>query len=123
MNMNLVEFVKKYLLILGIPADKVEESSGKIFYTVMLSVFKEKDLTEEQAKNLEKGIDLLKQSQNQEGLEELKKVFSGDDAQNLQTSAVGKVIDYLLDMTDKIGNSLSEDKKKELADLINDLSN
>lgn len=120
--MNPTEFIKNYLSISGIPDDQLGENAGKILYTVMLSVMKEQPINEGQAKRLEEAISLLKEDKKQEGIEAMKTVFEGADSEVWRFSFIEKLIERLLDMTDKMGDSLSEDQKQKLAGLINGLT-
>lgn len=120
--MNPAEFVKNYLSVSGIPADQLDENTGRVLYTVILSVMKEQSLNDSQAKKLEEVISLLKENKKQEGIETMKTVFDGADAEVWRASFIEKLIEYLLDMTDKVGDSLSEDQKQKLAGLINSLA-
>lgn len=117
--MNPIEFIKSYLSISGIPDDQLDENAGKILYTIMLLVMKEQSINESQAKKLEEAITLLKEDKKQEGIEAMKTVFDGADAEVWQSSFVEKLIEYLMDMTDKMGDSLTEEQKRKLADLLN----
>lgn len=120
-KVNLTEFVKNYLTILGISADKLDENTGKVLCTAILSMLKEINLDEEQEKKIEETAFLLKQNNSQENLEVLKKVFT-DLNVDWQSSFVEKLISYLLDMTDRLDDSLTEEKKKQLAELINSMA-
>lgn len=120
--MNPIEFIKNYLSISGIPDDQLDENAGRVLYAVMLSVMKEQSLDDSQAKKLEEAVSLLKEDKKQEGIEAMKTVFDGADAEVWRSSFVEKLIGYLLDMTDKMEDSLNTDQKQKLAGLINDLT-
>jgi uncharacterized membrane protein YvbJ len=120
--MNLFEFIKNYLSISGVSQDQLDENVGKVLYTVMLSVMKEQSMDDVQAKKLEEAVALLKEDKKQEGIETMRTVFESNDAEAWRSSFVEKLIEYLLDMTDKMADSLTEDKKKQLAGLINGLA-
>lgn len=122
-KINLTEFTKNYLSALGISQEKIDENTGKVLYTVILSTIKDQTLSDDQKSKLENVAKIAEEGKKQEAYENLKTIFDGTNAETLQTMFVGKLVDYLLDMTDKMGGSLTEEQKQKLAGLINGLGN
>ena len=121
-QIDLREFTRSYLNILGISADKLDENTGKVLYTVILSTIKDQPLDDGQKAKLESAAKLAEEGKEQEAFDVLKTLFEGANVENWQTMFVEKLVGYLLDMTNKLGDSLTEEQKKKLADLINSLS-
>jgi len=121
-DVNLMEFVKSFLTVLDIPQDKLDEKVGKIFSTVILSTVKEFPLNEDQGQKLAEIETKLTGDDSMEVFDELQKFFKNIDREAWQKAFTQNLINYLLDMIDKMGNLLTEGTKQKLAGLVDSLA-
>jgi hypothetical protein len=117
--MNFVEFIRQFLRIVGVPEADIDDNVSKILYTVLLSVIKYLELNDERVERLEIIGSMLKEGNKQESIDSLMAFFEDVGTEEIREVFIQRLIDYLLDMTDKLGNTLTEQKKKQLGDIIN----
>jgi hypothetical protein len=119
---DILAFTKSYLLVLGVPEEKVNENLTKIFISIILSSAENLTNTDEvlEKKELIQSLSVEDKEKTMAALQDLlKNNISGE---GWQKELAKELANYLIDMTDKLGDSLTEEKKKELAGLINNFS-
>lgn len=123
-EVNIVELVKQYLSILGISPDKLNENAGKVLVTVILATLGEQASDSDQSQLVQKIKNLSSEDENkkQKVFDTITDFFAGVNKEVWQKSLVVKLISYLVDMTDKTADSLSEDDKNQLTELIDSLA-
>lgn len=119
--MDPLKFIRDCLVIFGITENELNDNVAKVFYVVVASIIKDREFTQEQQKKIWDAFDLLNGGKQEGGVQLLKTVFSDQERDSFGDTFSRKLVDHILDMANKLGDSLSEEQKQKLAGLINGL--
>jgi len=123
-NMEITDFIKRYLTLLGIPENELEESTGKVIFSIISSITDNLPVGKEDWAGFSKKIGEITNTDDADKkmFSIVKDFFSNSDKESLQKEFVIKLCDYLMDMTSRASDSLSEETKKELGKLIDEFT-
>lgn len=124
MNMekfDALKFIEEYLAVLGVNQNTLKENVAKIFYTVALNTVREQSLDDDQMNALAQAEQFVKEGQRDQGIALLGTIFKNTDDAKWKEDFAKNLAISLSDLTDAMANTLTEEAKQKLAELIANL--
>lgn len=120
-KIDLIQFVKQYLTILGTPVDQLDSQTEKLFYTISLETLNRKPLNTQQEIVIQEVIERFKNGEIETAFDRFKSIHDPNDKELWQKLFVANLSEYLVDLREKVESSLDNESRQKLEDLINSL--